>query len=73
MSKIIFRISRNCFLNSLNLRWKIISDKIAKQKTSSKRKFFAGTASYLKENKISSLVFFFVHFPAFIFAPIVLG
>jgi len=45
----------------------------ANKKLPIKREIFAGTASYSKENKISSLVLIFVHFPAFIFAPIVLG
>jgi hypothetical protein len=44
-----------------------------KTKNSQSRKFFAGTASYLRKSKISSLALFLVHFPAFIFAPIVLG
>ena len=37
------------------------------------REFFVGVASYLKENKISSLVLVFVHSLTLIVAPVMLG
>ncbi|OGH36958.1 MAG: hypothetical protein A2905_02680 [Candidatus Levybacteria bacterium RIFCSPLOWO2_01_FULL_36_10] len=36
-------------------------------------KFFVGVASYLKENKISSLALIFVHSSALMVAPLMLG